>query len=55
MTLKNLKSQKDVLNWQFANCYLLIVSSSNDDSHVKTLTNQVIQLNLGNQNEATIK
>lgn len=46
---KNEESQKNVLNWQFANCLILLstfVSSSNDDSQVKTLTNQVIQLNL---------
>lgn len=47
---KNEETYKTVLNWQFANCLILLsslVSSHDDDSPVKALTHQVIQLNLG--------
>lgn len=47
---KNEDTYKTVLNWQFANCLILLsslVSSHDDDSPVKALTHQVIQLNLG--------
>lgn len=50
LTHKNEETYKTVLNWQFANCLILLSSmiiSHEDDSPVKALTHQVIQLNLG--------
>mgnify|MGYP001011432978 CR=1 FL=1 len=52
-THKNEETYKTVLNWQFANCLTLLsqlVISHDDDSPVKSLTHQVIQLNLGSLN-----
>lgn len=56
ITLKNAKTHKNeetyktVLNWQFANCLILLsglIVSHDDNSSVKSLTRDVIQLNLG--------
>lgn len=50
LTHKNEETYKTVLNWQFANCLILLsnmIISHEDDSPVKSLTHQVIQLNLG--------
>lgn len=47
---KNEETYKTVLNWQFANCLILLTTliiSHDEDSPVKKLTHQVIQLNLG--------
>lgn len=47
---KNEETYKTVLNWQFANCLILwtnLIISHDEDSPVKKLTHQVIQLNLG--------
>lgn len=52
-THKNEETYKTVLNWQFANCLILLTSliiSHDDNSPVKSLTHQVIQLNLGSLN-----
>lgn len=49
-THKNEETYKSVLNWQFANCLILlsqVITSQPDDSPVKSLNHQVIQLNLG--------
>lgn len=46
---KNEETYKTVLNWQFANCLILLsqlITSHDDDSPVKSLAQQVIQLNL---------
>lgn len=48
-THKNEETYKTVLNWQFANCLILLsqmITSHDEDSPVKSLTQQVIQLNL---------
>lgn len=50
---KNEETYKTVLNWQFANCLILLSSlimSHEEDSPVRKLTHQVIQLNLGAMN-----
>lgn len=47
---KNEETYKTVLNWQFANCLILLsnlIISHDEDSPVKSLTHQVVQLNLG--------
>lgn len=47
---KNEETYKSVLNWQFANCLILLsnlIISHDEGSPVKSLTHQVIQLNLG--------
>ena len=49
-THKNEETYKSVLNWQFANCLILLsqlITSHADDSPVRSLLSQVIQLNLG--------
>lgn len=49
-THKNEETYKTVLNWQYANCLILLsslISSQEEDSPMKSLTHQVIQLNLG--------
>lgn len=53
LTHKNEETYKTVLNWQFANCLILLsglITSQPDDSPVKALTHQIIQLNLGAMN-----
>lgn len=55
-THKNEETYKTVLNWQFCNCLILLsnlIISQEKDSPVKTLTHQVIQLNLGSINLMT--
>lgn len=50
ITHKNEETYKTVLNWQFANCLILLtnlITSQDENSPVKSLTHQVIQLNLG--------
>lgn len=50
ITHKNEETNKTVLNWQFANCLILLsnlITSQEESSPVKSLTHQVIQLNLG--------
>lgn len=50
ITHKNEETNKTVLNWQFANCLILLsnlITSQDEKSPVKSLTHQVIQLNLG--------
>lgn len=52
-THKNEETYKTVLNWQFANCLTLltnIIVSQDENSPVKSLAHQVIQLNLGSLN-----
>lgn len=47
---KNEETYKTVLNWQFANCLILLsnlIISQDDESRIRSLTHQVIQLNLG--------
>lgn len=47
---KNEETYKTVLNWQFANCLILLsqlISSLSEDSPIRSLTQQIIQLNLG--------
>jgi uncharacterized protein (UPF0335 family) len=47
---KNEESYKSVLNWRFANCLILLsqlITSQGDESPVKKLTQQVIELNIG--------
>lgn len=47
---KNEETYKSILNWQFANCLILLsnlIISQEGNSPVKSLTHQVIQLNLG--------
>lgn len=49
-THKNEDSYKSVLNWRFANCLILLsqlITSHGDDSPVKKLTQQIIELNIG--------
>jgi len=49
-THKNEETYKSVLNWQFANCLILLsqlITSQGSESSVKSLSHQVIQLNLG--------
>uniref|UniRef100_A0A6G1SA83 Nucleolar complex protein 2 n=1 Tax=Aceria tosichella TaxID=561515 RepID=A0A6G1SA83_9ACAR len=49
-THKNEESYKSVLNWRFANCLILLsqlITSQGDESPVKKLTQQVIELNIG--------
>lgn len=56
LTHKNEETYKTVLNWQFANCLILLsnmIISHEDDSPVKSLAHQVIQLNLGALNFLT--
>lgn len=56
LTHKNEETYKTVLNWQFANCLILLsnmIISHDDDSPVKSLAHQVIQLNLGALNFLT--
>lgn len=50
LTHRNEESYRTVLNWQFANCLILLssfISTQDDDKHITSLTHQVIQLNLG--------
>lgn len=56
VTLKNAKTHKNeetyktVLNWQFANCLILLsglVTAHEDNASIKSLLKQVIDLNLG--------
>lgn len=47
---RNEDTYKSVLNWQFANCLTLLsilVISVDEDNQIKTLTQKIIQLNLG--------
>lgn len=49
LTHKNEETYKTVLNWQFCNCLILLsnlIISHDDKSPLKSLTQQVIQLNL---------
>lgn len=49
-THKNEETYKTVLNWQYANCLILLtklIISHEENSQVRALTNQAIQLNLG--------
>lgn len=49
-THKNEETYKTVLNWQYANCLILLsrlITSHEENVQIKSLTNQVIQLNLG--------
>lgn len=49
-THKNEESYKSVLNWRFANCLILLsqlITSQGEDSPVKKLAQQVIELNIG--------
>lgn len=55
-THKNEDTYKTVLNWQYANCLILLsqlITSHDEDSPVKSLTQQVIQLNLESINLLT--
>lgn len=46
-TNKNEETLKSVLNWQYANCLILLSTLiTSNDSQILSLTNQVIQLNL---------
>lgn len=47
---KNEETYKSVLNWQFANCLILLsqlITSLDDENPIRSLTQQVVQLNLG--------
>lgn len=48
-THKNEETQKTILNWQFCNCLILLstlVTSIDKETQIKSLTSQIIQLNL---------
>lgn len=55
-THKNEETYKTVLNWQYANCLILLtrlITSHDENSQVRSLTNQAIQLNIGALNLLT--